>query len=110
MIDARADINPPTITAKVLVVEDEPPLAELLRYNLEAAGYTVQHAHSGEEAEVLVSEEPPDLVLLDWMLPETSGLEFCRRLRVERDKASSHHHADCTWRGKRSHSWPLNRR
>ena len=82
MIDARADINPPTITAKVLVVEDEPPLAELLRYNLEAAGYTVQHAHSGEEAEVLVSEEPPDLVLLDWMLPETSGLEFCRRLRA----------------------------
>lgn len=82
MIDARADVIPGSLSAKVLVVEDEGPLAELLRYNLEAAGYTVLHAESGEDAEVLLSEEAPDLVVLDWMLPSTSGIEICRRLRA----------------------------
>ena len=71
------------MTAKVLIVEDEAPLAELLRYNLEAEGYRVSHAVTGEEAEVLVSEERPDLVVLDWMLPEVSGIEICRRLRAK---------------------------
>jgi two-component system phosphate regulon response regulator PhoB len=82
MIDARADVIPGSLAAKVLIVEDEAPLAELLRYNLEAAGYTVLHAETGEDAEVLVAEEAPDLVVLDWMLPSTSGIEICRRLRA----------------------------
>lgn len=82
MIDARADVIPGAMAAKVLVVEDEEALAELLRYNLEAAGYKVRHAQSGEDAELFVSEETPDLILLDWMLPETSGIEICRRLRA----------------------------
>jgi two-component system, OmpR family, phosphate regulon response regulator PhoB len=69
------------MTAKVLIVEDEPALVELLRYNLEAEGYAVRHTARGDEAEVLVAEERPDLVLLDWMLPEVSGIEICRRIR-----------------------------
>ncbi|HRY07343.1 MAG TPA: phosphate regulon transcriptional regulator PhoB [Hyphomicrobiaceae bacterium] len=73
------------MAAKVLVVEDEEALAELLRYNLEAAGYNVVHAATGEDAEVLVTEEEPDLVILDWMLPAASGIEICRRLRARTD-------------------------
>ena len=49
------------MTARVLIVEDEAPLAELLRYNLEAEGFQVSHAESGEEAEIMVAEERPDL-------------------------------------------------
>ncbi len=71
------------MTARVLIVEDEAPLAELLRYNLEAEGFRVSHAESGEEAEIMVAEERPDLVLLDWMLPQVSGIELCRRLRTK---------------------------
>lgn len=70
------------MSARVLIVEDEAPLAELLRYNLEAEGFRVSHAESGEEAEIMVAEERPDLVLLDWMLPQVSGIELCRRLRT----------------------------
>lgn len=69
------------MTARVLVVEDELPLAETLQYNLEAEGFNVSHAETGEEAELLVSEEDPDLIILDWMLPQVSGIELCRRLR-----------------------------
>ena len=65
----------------ILVVEDEAALAELIRYNLAAQGLGVTIAGSSEEAELLVAEQPFDLIVLDWMLPEMSGLEFCRRLR-----------------------------
>ena len=73
-----------SITSKplILIVEDEPSLAELLRYNVEKEGYRVAEAHDGEEALVLVQEELPQLVLLDWMLPKVSGIEVCRRLRA----------------------------
>jgi two-component system phosphate regulon response regulator PhoB len=71
--------------AKVLVVEDEEPLALLLRYNLEAEGYTVDVVHRGDEAEVAIAEGSPDLIVLDWMLPGLSGLELCRRLRTGKD-------------------------
>ncbi|MGD9786286.1 MAG: phosphate regulon transcriptional regulator PhoB [Hyphomicrobiaceae bacterium] len=67
--------------AKVLVVEDEAALTEVLRYNLEAQGFHVLHSESGEDAELIVAEESPDLILLDWMLPGVSGIELCRRLR-----------------------------
>ncbi len=73
------------MTAKVLIVEDEAALVELLRYNLEAEGYAVRHTARGDEAEVLVAEERPDLVVLDWMLPEVSGIEICRRIRARPD-------------------------
>ena len=69
----------------ILVVEDEAAMVAMLRYNLEAEGYRVAEAGDGEQALVLVAEEPPDLVLLDWMLPQVSGLEVCRRLKRGRN-------------------------
>ena len=68
-------------TPHILVVEDEAPLAELIRYNLAAEGFRVSVAADGEEAELLFAEDSFDLVVLDWMLPGVSGLELCRRLR-----------------------------
>jgi two-component system phosphate regulon response regulator PhoB len=65
----------------VLVVEDEPAQREILAYNLEAEGFRVTQASDGEEALLLVSEEVPDLIVLDWMLPNVSGIEICRRLK-----------------------------
>ncbi|WP_019959926.1 phosphate regulon transcriptional regulator PhoB [Woodsholea maritima] len=65
----------------ILVIEDEDAFAELLRYNLEREGFMVSVAQDGEEAILLVEEEQPDLILLDWMLPKVSGIELCRRLR-----------------------------
>jgi two-component system phosphate regulon response regulator PhoB len=65
----------------ILVVEDEPPLIEVLRYNLESEGFRVSVATDGEEGLLMVSEENPDLIILDWMLPKLSGIEVCRRLR-----------------------------
>jgi two-component system phosphate regulon response regulator PhoB len=66
---------------RIAVVEDEQDLVILLRYNLEAAGYRVETMTKGDEAEVRLREEPPDLVILDWMLPNLSGIELLRRLR-----------------------------
>jgi two-component system phosphate regulon response regulator PhoB len=65
----------------IQVVEDETALVTLLRYNLEREGFRVTASYDGEEALVMATEERPDLILLDWMLPLTSGLEVCRRLR-----------------------------
>lgn len=70
------------MSAKVLIVEDETAIVELLRYNLEAAGFLVSVAETGEQAEILLAEERPDLVILDWMLPGVSGIELCRRMRA----------------------------
>src|SRR5690606_19998132 len=68
--------------ALVLVVEDEQAISELLQYNLEREGFTVQLAGDGEEAMLAIAERRPDLILLDWMLPEVSGIELCRRLQL----------------------------
>jgi two-component system phosphate regulon response regulator PhoB len=68
--------------ARILIVEDEEPLTLLLRYNLEAEGYAVEVAVRGDDAEIRLKESPPDLVVLDWMLPGISGIELCRRLRA----------------------------
>jgi len=65
----------------VLIVEDEPAQVEVLRYNLEKEGFRAIVAGDGEEALLLAREETPDLVILDWMLPELSGVEVCRRIR-----------------------------
>jgi len=70
------------MSASILIVEDEEPLTLLLRYNLEAAGYAVDCAARGDEAELKLRETTPDLILLDWMLPGLSGIEICRRLRA----------------------------
>ena len=66
----------------VLIVEDEPAQREVLTYNLEAEGYRVTRAENGEEALLLVGEDPPDLIVLDWMLPNLSGIEVCRRIKT----------------------------
>jgi two-component system phosphate regulon response regulator PhoB len=65
----------------ILIAEDEPALADMIRYNLEQEGFEVSTALDGEEARLRIAETPPDLVLLDWMLPHISGLELCRQLR-----------------------------
>ena len=67
--------------AKVLIVEDEDSLVTLLSYNLQAEGYGVVHTPSGSEAMMLIQEERPDLVILDWMLPGVAGIEICRQIR-----------------------------
>jgi two-component system phosphate regulon response regulator PhoB len=66
----------------ILIAEDEASLMTLLRYNMEKEGFRVAEAQDGEEALLLVQEETPDLVILDWMLPRVSGIEACRRLRA----------------------------
>lgn len=69
----------------VLVVEDEPAQREVLVYNFEAEGFRVLSADDGEKALLLVQEELPDLVLLDWMMPNLSGIEVCRRMKMRSD-------------------------
>jgi len=66
----------------VLVVEDELAQREVLAYNLEAEGFRVLKAENGEEALLLVDEDPPDIIVLDWMMPNLSGIEVCRRLKT----------------------------
>jgi two-component system, OmpR family, phosphate regulon response regulator PhoB len=68
-------------TPLVLVVDDEPAQRALLSYNLEASGFRVVTAVDGEEALLLIAEEVPDVILLDWMLPRVSGIEVCRQIR-----------------------------
>jgi two-component system phosphate regulon response regulator PhoB len=68
---------------RVLVVEDEEALATLLDYNLKREDFDVALAADGEEALVKADEFAPDIVVLDWMLPKTSGIEVCRRLRAD---------------------------
>lgn len=76
------------MTARVLIVEDESALVELLRYNLEAEGFAVTVAGTGEQAELALAEDKPDLVLMDWMLPGVSGIELTRRLRARPETRS----------------------
>jgi two-component system phosphate regulon response regulator PhoB len=68
-----------------MIVEDEAPLVEMLDYNLNSAGYQVESVGRGDEAELRVRENMPDLMILDWMLPGLSGIELCRRLRSRED-------------------------
>lgn len=67
---------------RVLVVEDEPAQREVLAYNLEAEGFAVSKAGNGDEALLLVDEDLPDIIVLDWMMPNLSGIEVCRRLKI----------------------------
>ena len=69
------------MTARILIIEDEEPLTLLLRYNLEAEGYCVEAAVRGDEADLKLKENTPDLAVIDWMLPGLSGIELIRRLR-----------------------------
>ncbi|QXQ08585.1 phosphate regulon transcriptional regulator PhoB [Sphingosinicellaceae bacterium] len=66
---------------KILLVEDDANLVELVTYNLDKEGFEVITTHDGEEALVLAEETRPDLIILDWMIANLSGIEVCRRLR-----------------------------
>ena len=70
----------------ILVVEDEPPIQELICYNLKKERYRVESVASGKEALRLVRSKIPDLVLLDLMLPDINGLEVCKTIRAENAK------------------------
>lgn len=71
------------MNAKILIVEDEPAIRELIAVNLRHAGYKVSEAETAEAAHTLLDAGLPDLVLLDWMLPGQSGIDFARKLRAE---------------------------
>ena len=71
---------------RVLIVEDEAAVVTLLRYNLEREGFDVSAAYDGEEALLSVEESPPDIILLDWMLPGMDGLSIIRALRAADDR------------------------
>jgi two-component system phosphate regulon response regulator PhoB len=75
------------MTATILIVEDETDLSELMRYNLEAEGFRIVSAESGDEAVERIRDGVPDLILLDWMLPGLSGIELCRRWRARPETA-----------------------
>ena len=77
MFEGKTDLPGPL----VLVVEDDAALATMLRYNLEKSGFRVDEASDGQEALSKIAEMQPDLVLLDWMLPVTSGVDVCRQIR-----------------------------
>lgn len=69
------------MAAKVLVIEDDETIVTMLDYNLKASGFEVVTAMSAEEGELILSEQLVDLIVLDWMLPDMSGIELCGRLR-----------------------------
>ena len=76
-------------TQKVLVVDDEEPILELLKYNLEKQGYEVKTASDGQMAVDIARKFHPDLVLLDIMMPKMDGVEACRQLRAMPDLANT---------------------
>lgn len=71
------------MTARILIVEDEPAIRELVSVNLRHAGYTVSEAETAEAARAQLDAALPDLVLLDWMLPGQSGVDFAKKLRAD---------------------------
>ncbi len=73
------------MSTRILIVEAEEALTLLLRYNLEAEGFEVDAVARGDEADIRLREQVPDLVLLDWMMPGLSGIELCRRIRARRE-------------------------
>jgi two-component system phosphate regulon response regulator PhoB len=71
------------MSSDILVVEDEPAIQELIAVNLEHAGHRVQRAHTAAEADALIRDVRPDLILLDWMLPDVAGTVLARKLRAD---------------------------
>ncbi len=96
---------------KLLLVEDDSSLAELLEYRFEKEGYDVRTTSDGDEALMMAEEDKPDLVILDWMIEGTSGIEVCRRLRRSKATAArADHHADSARSRRRPHSRARDRR
>lgn len=76
------------INATVLVVDDETDLMHLVRYNLQKEGLTVLCANDATSAKKLIQQQRPDLMILDWMMPDQSGLELCRQLKSQPETAA----------------------
>jgi two-component system phosphate regulon response regulator PhoB len=70
--------------ANILLVEDEKSIVTLIKYNLEKEGFKVFCSETGEDALKIIKEKIPDLVILDWMLPDTSGIDVCRQIKVDK--------------------------
>ena len=68
------------MSANIFIVEDEKSIITLLKYNLEIKGYKVNFAETGEEAIQNIKKDIPDLIILDWMLPDFSGIEVCKQI------------------------------
>lgn len=75
------------MSPRVLIVEDDPALVEILKYNLQSEGFETAIAMDGEAGLAAIDEEEPDLVIMDWMLPNLSGVEACRRIRRRHEGA-----------------------
>ena len=71
------------MSAHVFIAEDEASIVALLKYNLEKEGYKVSHSENGEDALKQIKSKQPDLILMDWMLPELSGVEICKNLKKD---------------------------
>jgi two-component system phosphate regulon response regulator PhoB len=69
------------MSANIIIVEDEKALVTLLKYNLSKEGFKIKEAETGQEGLQLIKRELPDLVILDWMLPDFSGIEICRQIK-----------------------------
>ena len=72
-----------TMTARILIIEDEAPIREMVRFSLQRNGFEAIEAADGREAQIQVVEQQPDLILLDWMLPDISGIDLARRFKRE---------------------------
>jgi len=70
--------------ASILLVEDEQSIVTLIKYNLEKEGFKVFCSETGEDALKIIKEKIPDLVILDWMLPDTSGIDVCRQIKIDK--------------------------
>ena len=70
--------------ANILLVEDEKSITTLIKYNLEKEGFKVFCSETGEDALKIIKEKIPDLVILDWMLPDTSGIDVCRQIKIDK--------------------------
>lgn len=70
--------------ASILLVEDEQSIVTLIKYNLEKEGFKVFCSETGEDALKIIKEKTPDLVILDWMLPDTSGIDVCRQIKIDK--------------------------
>jgi two-component system phosphate regulon response regulator PhoB len=70
--------------ANILLVEDEKSIITLIKYNLEKEGFKVFCSETGEDALKIIKEKIPDLVILDWMLPDTSGIDVCRKIKIDK--------------------------
>ena len=72
------------MSANILLVEDEKSIVTLIKYNLEKEGFKVFCSETGEDALKIIKEKTPDLVILDWMLPDTSGIDVCRQIKIDK--------------------------